>query len=61
MKNPGPSPIPGSGMQASANQFQFDKTLFESPINIRVRAQDREDFISLLNIKLIIHAPNNSQ
>ena len=44
----------------SQNQFQFNKTLYESQIHIRMRCQDREDYVTCLNIKMIMHAPNTS-
>jgi hypothetical protein len=49
-------PAPGGG-----SQFQFNKTLFESAIFIRVRSQDREDFVKQLVIKLVIHAASTNQ
>lgn len=49
--------------KASGNKFEFNRTIYESSIYAKVRAQDREDYTSPLTIKMIIHAPNsqNSQ
>jgi hypothetical protein len=33
--------------------------LYESEIQVRIRSQDREDFVAALNFKMIIHAPNS--
>jgi len=57
-----PQTVIGQNQPAGGTAFQFNKTLFESPIFIRVRSQDREDFVKQLVIKLVIHASNtNSQ
>lgn len=46
-----------------SNKFEFNRTIYESSIFVKVRAQDREDYTSPLTIKMVIHAPNsqNSQ
>lgn len=46
--------------QGKQSHFQFNKTLFEAPLSIRIRSHDRDDYMQLLHIKIIIHATSSS-
>ena len=48
------------GQKPVDNQFQFNKTLHESQIAVRLRAQNREDFTQFLNIKIALHAASTA-
>lgn len=52
----------GNNNNAGKNQsqFQFNKTLHESQIAVRLRAQNRDDFTQFLKIKIALHAASNS-
>ena len=46
--------------QKGQSQFQFNKTLHESQVAVRLRAQNREEFTQYLNIKIALHAASNA-
>ena len=49
-----------TGNSAQSTQFQFNKTLHQSHVSVRMRANNRDDFTQQLGIKISLHAQTSS-
>ena len=49
-----------AGNSAQSTQFQFNKTLHQSHVSVRMRANNRDDFTQQLGIKISLHAQTSS-
>ena len=47
-------------MVQNGQNFKFNHVMFESPLFVKIKSQDREDFTQQLIIKIALHAQSTS-